>query len=241
MRLCSGWRQPREGLAILRRLRQHDRAGRPAGARRRASSAAATAGRHAGPSRRAAPDPSALPSRSGVALTLACCRSVPVRKFDLLRPIASIQGPLRSSTQPRMRIRWPANRFRLETGGHKASRISFRNRDREVRGPPSAEIHVDRRAAVADGQNLALHDGESAAPRRQRMRPIGLADVIIRIGPKAKLGGARDPLGGEKLGCAGSLTDSAPNHRFAGGEQLLLQRGPLRVLGKRRMIACSWP
>src|SRR6266478_1444666 len=72
--------------------------------------------------------------------------------------------------------------------------ITFRDRDSERLRPAPAEIHVDRAAALADRQDLALDDRETT-PSGQELRPaLGPQLDIIRIAPEAKLGRPRHTL-----------------------------------------------
>ena len=83
--------------------------------------------------------------------------------------VASIHGPPRSSTEPRTRTRRPSSCFGSRPAAAKAALVAFQNRDGEILGPAPPEVDIDRAAAFAHRQHLAL-DQREPAPQRPGFR-----------------------------------------------------------------------
>src|SRR5262249_53877721 len=109
--------------------------------------------------------------------------SIPLGQFDLLRP-----GGLDPGATSLFDISAYAHAAAFQPLGRQAGAgegglVAFGDGDGEVLGPPPTEIDVDRRAAFADREHFAFHDGKPAPFRRHRRRIVRRPDHIDRIGP----------------------------------------------------------
>src|SRR5262249_30848483 len=77
----------------------------------------------------------------------------------------------------------PREPLRLEAGRRESALVALGNGDRKVVGPPPAEVHIDRGAALADRQHLAFDDRKPSSFARDGRRVFGPSHHIIRIGP----------------------------------------------------------
>src|SRR5919197_2966303 len=75
----------------------------------------------------------------------------------------------------------PGQRLRLDACGRKHPFVALGDGDGEVLGPPSAEVDVDRAAAFAYRQHVALNDREPPSLTCDRRRIVGSPQGIIRI------------------------------------------------------------
>jgi hypothetical protein len=79
--------------------------------------------------------------------------------------------------------------------------------DGEVFRPAAAEIDVNRAAALADRQNLALNHCETTPNLEDPGRILGISHHIVRVGPKAKTGRAGTRFRAQKCGSAAFIAD----------------------------------
>src|ERR1019366_8509122 len=113
---------------------------------------------------------------------------------------------------------------RFKTRRREATLISLQDRNGEILGPPSPEIQVNGGAALAYRNHLALDQRKMALFGQHCGGVFGVEQVIIRTGPKAKLGSARGVFAAEEFRGTGPVGDSRPNARGARCDQLRLRR-----------------
>ncbi len=98
--------------------------------------------------------------------------------------------------------------------------------DGEVFRPAAAEIDVNRAAALADRQNLALNHCETTPNLEDPGRILGISHHIVRVGPKAKTGRAGALFRAQKCGSAAFIADISRKSGLSLREQSLLDGLP---------------
>ena len=180
MRSCSRCAGVGGAALLLRRFGQVDllRRRRVHGVRQPPSSKpSATA---AGAARRLPGSPCCAVGASSAWLALQFSSAISICSGRL----ASIRGPLRTSTQPRTRTRRFSSVFGLKPGARKDALMTFRYGDRERLRPSPPEIHIYGAAALADRQHLAFDDRETA-PVRPRA-PAGYRQALWHIADRPR-------------------------------------------------------
>src|ERR1700690_3505406 len=133
-----------------------------------------------------------MPDRPGLTMTPnQSRRSVAIRGLDLLRTrrldrraaprAARFDKPPDDHAAPREALQ-------IKPHGRETALVSFPDRNRKILGPMLSEIHIDRGSALAHGHHAALDQRKLTLMRQHIRGGLGVDQVIIRIGPQAKLG-----------------------------------------------------
>jgi len=97
--------------------------------------------------------------------------------------------------------------LRFEACRRKITLISLQDRNGEILGPAPSKIHVDGGAALAHREHSAFHQRKAALLGQHIGGVIGVKQVIVRTGPKAKLGLSRQSFMTQKFHRTGAAAD----------------------------------
>jgi hypothetical protein len=179
-------------------------------------------------------------ARAG-ALSFVWLPSSSLRYRSVTKPLCSnaIIHDRRTPSAPaaslRSRVRRVPRSIRVaEYGGRRASSvrsrrpeatlISLRDRNGEILGPPPPEIRINCGAAFANRHHCALDQRKMALFGQHIGGAVGVDQVIVRAGPKAKLGPARGVFAAQKFHGAGPAAGFGRHARAAGRDQIGLHR-----------------